>query len=227
MREVWARIEEVLRATAPDVLAILPAGASPAAISAAEDRLGVSLPADVRESYSAHDGSGGAHAGGGADLLPHREYGHVGVPLLSLAECVSDRERWLRAWEAGAFDDSRASPRGPIRPQWWCRGWVPVTWDGGGDHLCIDLDPAPGGGVPGQVIYFSHEEGPLTVVAPSWRAYLEWCAADLEAGRLRFEGGGLVAAADDPAYAAALRSLIAEQRHAEPDAAADRGPRSE
>ena len=217
MREVWARIEAVLRATAPDLLAALPAGASSEAVAAAERRLDVELPADVRETYAAHDGSG-------ADILPHVAFGLIGVPLLSLAECISDRERWLGWWEGGSFDDSRADPRGPIRRQWWCRGWVPVTWDGGGDHLCVDLDPDPGG-VPGQVIYFSHEVGPLEVVAPSWRAYLERYAADLEAGRLRFEGGELVAAADDAEYAAALGSLIAEQRHAEPGAAADGGGR--
>jgi cell wall assembly regulator SMI1 len=193
VREVWARIEAALRATAPDLLAALPPGASPEAVVATERRLGVEFPADVRESFAIHDGSGGAHTESGVDLLPHDAYGLIGVPMLSLAECVSDWESWLEASEGGRFDDSRANPSGPIRRKWWCRGWVPVTWDGGGDHLCIDLDPAPGG-VLGQVIYFSHEEGPLEVVALSWRTYLEEYAADLQAERLWFECGKLVAA---------------------------------
>lgn len=191
MRRVWARIEAVLRVAAPDQLAALPGGASLDAIAAAEARLGFALPADVRESYAVHDGSGDT------DVLPHRIMGLIQVPLLSLAEAVRDREMWLGWWDGGSFDHSVADPRGPIRAQWWCRGWVPVTWDGGGDHLCIDLDPAPGG-VPGQVIYFSHEVGPVEVVAESWRAYLEGYAADLESGRLRLEGGELVASAEDP-----------------------------
>ena len=187
MQEVWARIEAVLLVTAPDRLTALAAGAMPETIAAAETRLGVVLPADVRESYAVHDGSGGS------DVLPHQTMSLVDVPLLSLDAVVRDREMWLGWWEGGSFDDSRTAPRGPIRRQWWCRGWVPVTWDGGGDHLCIDLDPPPGG-VPGQVIYFSHELGPVEVIAASWQAYLEEYAAALESGRLRFEDGGLVAA---------------------------------
>ncbi|AWM38578.1 SMI1 / KNR4 family protein [Gemmata obscuriglobus] len=186
MRKLWARIKAALRASAPDRLAVLAGGATPEVIADAETRLGVTLPVDVRESYAVHNGSGDA------DVLAHRTMGLIDVPLLSLDAVVRDREMWLGWWEDGSFDDRRADPRGPVRAQWWCRGWVPVTWDGGGDHLCIDLDPASGG-VSGQVIYFCHEVGPVEVVAPSWRAYLEGYAADLESGRLRFEGGELVA----------------------------------
>ena len=56
------------------------------------------------------------------------------------------------------------------------------------------------------MIYFSHEEGPLGVVAGGWRAFLEGYAANLAAGRLRFQAGGLVATGS-----------------AEPDAAPGRG----
>jgi cell wall assembly regulator SMI1 len=166
VHEVWSRVEGVLRATAPDRLAALPAGASPEAIAAVEGRLGLALPDDVRDSYAVHNGSGGA------DVLAHRTMGLIDVPLLSLDEVVRDRRMWLASRRPPGFDDGRAGPEGPIQAVWWNPRWVPVTWDGGGDHLCIDLDPAPGG-MPGQVIYFSHEVGPVEVVAGSWRAYLE------------------------------------------------------
>ncbi|MBN9120053.1 MAG: SMI1/KNR4 family protein [Planctomycetes bacterium] len=196
MRDVWARIGAAARAMAPGRFPPLPAGAPPEAIAAAEVRLGFPLPADVRESYAVHDGSGGA------DVLPHAAFGLIAVPLLSLDESLRDREMWLSWREGGAFERRSARPHGPIRPEWWCPRWFPVTWDGGGDHLCIDLAPAPGG-ADGQVIYFSHEVGPLEVVAVSWRRYLEDYASALEAGRLRFDGDGeLVAvhrAEPDPA----------------------------
>jgi cell wall assembly regulator SMI1 len=194
MLNVWSRIEAVLRAAVPDRCAALPVGATPAAIAAAERRLGFALPEGVRESYAVHDGSGGA------DVMPHNVYGLVDVPLLSLEEAIRDRQMWLDFLDRGAFREPR--PRGPIRPEWWNRWWVPVTWDGGGDHLCIDLDPAPGG-LAGQVIYFSHEEGPLEVVASSWRAFLAGYAADLETGRLRFDQSGRMIAVENAGPGAA------------------------
>lgn len=187
MRDVWSRIEAGLRAIAADRLLVWPAGASPEAISAAEGCLGISFPQDLRDSYAVHDGSGEA------DILPHSTMTLIAVPLLSLDEVVRTWQMWLDFLRPPGFDDSRASPQGPIQAKWWNPRWVPVTWDGGGDHLCIDLDPAPGG-VSGQVIYFSHEVGPVEVVAASWRAYLEGYAADLTSGRFRFEGGEMVEA---------------------------------
>lgn len=56
------------------------------------------------------------------------------------------------------------------------------------DHLCIDLDPVPGG-LAGRVIYINHEKGPLEVVAHIWRTFLMSYAADLESGQLRFDDG--------------------------------------
>lgn len=181
MRDVWLRIEAVLRVAAPDLYASLAHPASAQAVEASETRIGVSFPADVRASYAIHDGSGGAC------ILPQSAYGSwvTGVPLLSLDEVVRDTQMW-REFRFDEVDHRRARPDGPIRQNWWNCHWVPLTWDGGGDHLCLDFDPAPGG-VTGQIICFSHEVGPVNVVANSWRAYLEQVATDLETGRLRFE----------------------------------------
>jgi cell wall assembly regulator SMI1 len=182
VRDVWLRIEAVLQAAAPDLYAALAkvAPATAQAIAAAEDRISLSLPEDVRASYALHDGSGAAC------ILP-QSYGPLwmnGVALLSLDEVVRDAQMW-REFRFDESNHSRARPDGPIRRTWWNRRWVPVTWDGGGDHLCLDFDPAPGG-VSGQVICFSHEIGPVNVVADSWRSYLERVATDLETGRLLF-----------------------------------------
>ena len=38
-----------------------------------------------------------------------------------------------------------------MRKVWWNLKWVPFTYNGGGDHPCIDLDPAVTGTV-GQVV---------------------------------------------------------------------------
>ena len=139
MRDVWLRIEAVLRKTCPSLLASLAPGVSAEEIAAAEDRLGLSLPDDVRKSYSVHNGSGDE------GILPQSAYRRViGVVVLSLDEVV----RHSQMWRDFHFDNSnhrRARPEGPIRQNWWNTRWVPLTWDGGGDHLCLDFDPAPGG----------------------------------------------------------------------------------
>ncbi|MBA4191116.1 MAG: hypothetical protein C0467_24290 [Planctomycetaceae bacterium] len=181
--DVWARIEAVLRTTAPDLLAALPAGATPEAIRTAEARLGVTLPTDVRESYAVHDGSGEV------GLVPCELYGLIGVPLHSLSEMVREWQMW-QDWGRDGTDHRPASPEGPVKADRYNPRWVPVAWDGSAVNLCIDLDPAPGG-VPGQVIYLDHLN-PQCVAAEGWRAFLERYAAAMEAGRLRFEADELV-----------------------------------
>jgi cell wall assembly regulator SMI1 len=191
LREVWARIEAVLRATAPDLLAALPAGATPEAIRAAETRLGATLPPDVCESYAVRNGSGEI------GIVPcEPDYGVMGIPLHSLDEMVREWEMW-QEWGQKRHGDGPAlrpdpPPVGPIKADRYNTGWIPVAWDGGGGNLCIDLDPAPGG-TPGQMIYLDHLN-PQCVAAEGWRAFLERYAAALESGRLRFEAGELVVA---------------------------------
>jgi len=174
----------VLRATAPDQLAALIAGATPEAIQAAETRLGVAFPPDVRESYAVHNGSGEIN------FLPSELYGVIGVPLYSLDEMVREWQMW-QEWGRDGNYHNPASPEGPVKADRYNPRWLPVTWDGGAVNQCIDLDPAPGG-MPGQMIYLDHLS-PQCVAAKSWRVFLERYAEGLESGRLRFEGGELVA----------------------------------
>ena len=191
MIEIWQRIEAVLRATAPE-LCDLSDGASVGEIAAVEARLGFALPTDIRESYAVHNGSGGAC------ILPQYYADQVnGVNLLSLEEAECDRGIWIDLLDGGAFEGNEARPEGPVKAEWWNRRWLPITSDGGGNSLCIDLDPAPGGTV-GQVIDHDHETGPSVVVANSFRAFLEGYAADLETGRLRFDSRGQLVVAERP-----------------------------
>ena len=187
MRDVWQRIENLLHNQAPDLLARLAAGASPEAITKTEAKLGYQLPDEVRESYAIHDGSGNA------GIFPQDDYGRInGVSLLSLEDATHESQSWTKLLNRNEFVGNTAHPTGPIKAEWWNRNWFPLTSNGGGDHLCIDMDPAPGGTI-GQVIDFSHESGPRAVLAPSWRAFLNNYVSDLEAGRLRFDDTGELA----------------------------------
>lgn len=195
VRSAWVRIEAVLCASVPDLFAALPAGASSEAIADAEQQLGIELPADVRASYSIHDGSGGEIDGAG--IVPSEYYSVMGVPLLSLDEVVRTWQMW-QEWrrDATASNDRGDPPEGPVRTERYNARWIPVTWDGGACNLCIDLDPAPGG-VTGQVIFLDHLDTKC-VIEEGWWVFLERYAADLESGRLRFEGDELVATGKRP-----------------------------
>jgi cell wall assembly regulator SMI1 len=167
MEELWQRIEAWLRLQAPPLYAALASGASPEALRRAEARLQVRLPDAVRASYALHDGSGFG------SLFP--------FPLLSLQRVVQEWNNWRDLLQRGTFADAESTPQGPIQTDWWNLRWIPFTHDGGGNHQCLDLDPAPGGQT-GQVINFDHEVGATEVLAPSFRAFLAEFADELEAG---------------------------------------------
>ena len=64
--------------------------------------------------------------------------------------------------------------------------WIPLTADGSGNHIGLDLDPWPRGRV-GQVILFGRDEDVKVVLAESLGKFLEWIAGLLEGGNFRLE----------------------------------------
>jgi cell wall assembly regulator SMI1 len=151
---VIARIEA--KAAAAGVT--LAEGASAKAIAATEKVLGAKLPGDVVAFYRRHDGSDDQPAVDGRELL-------------SLARIVSEWKIWKDLFDQGTFEENDHGMPGPgVQKKWWIPEWVPVTYDGAGNHHVIDLAPAPGG-TYGQVLSFWHDDDSRTVVAES---FLEW-----------------------------------------------------
>jgi cell wall assembly regulator SMI1 len=68
----------------------------------------------------------------------------------------------------------------------WNWAWIPFAADGAGNLLCLDLDPDKGGEI-GQVILWASDPAYVEVIAPSYRAWLEQFASDLEAGKLHWD----------------------------------------
>ncbi|MFF7632784.1 SMI1/KNR4 family protein [Kitasatospora sp. NPDC008050] len=167
VQRIWERIESTLERLAPAVAAALPAGASEAQLAAAQQQLGVELPAEVLEFYRRHDG------------LPGVQVGYSG-PVRSLAELVRD------ALDRADYADDPMDEEedGEIRRDIsWSTGWIPIIQQGNGDVVCVDLDPP----VPerrGQIIDWTHEGSTADYLAPSWREFLDDFAAELaEDGR--------------------------------------------
>ena len=157
--------------------------ASSAQIATAETAVGCEFPADLRYLLALHNGSDE----------------HMVLPgwFLFSAERIADEWRvwediYRRQFKPEGYD-CKAS--GSIRSdEWWRCKWIPFCGDGGGNHLCTDMDPAPGGEA-GQIITMWHDDAQRTLIAPSLTEFIELIAADFEQGRLTWdeEWGGVYA----------------------------------
>ncbi len=178
--DIWQKIEEWYSKNAPDGDPGLRPGVSGEEISKAEQTLGIELPSDVRSSYELHNGSKNA-------LFP------MGYYLLSLEEVIDEHDVWCGLLSADELPQSDPESEGPIKQVWWSPKWIPITHSGGGDHDCIDLEPAEGG-TAGQIIVFDHERGPRRVAAASFTEWLQGFSDSLSAREFQFDGSKLIEA---------------------------------
>lgn len=171
MDSIWQRIETWLAASAPEILAGLNPGATEQAIADAEAYLGVRFPDDVRAIYRRHDGQ--------AFDSPWLLYGWE---WLSLERMRDEWRVWKDLLDDGEFADAQSDGDGEtVRTNWWHPGWIPLTYDGAGDHHCIDLAPGPRGRA-GQIIEMWHDEPARRVVASNVGEWLSRFADALENG---------------------------------------------
>lgn len=191
MQEVWTRIEGWLKAHAPQVLDTLQPGASDDRITELENLLSVQFPEDVRASYRIHNGQSTYRYG----LIDGREF-------LSLERIQDEWQVWKELLESGTFQteeghDQGSDPAPGICNVWWSAKWIPLTYDGAGNHDCLDLNPAEGGAM-GQIITMWHDDASREIVAPSFRAWLQHYAEGLESEQFIFseEYGGIISADD-------------------------------
>jgi cell wall assembly regulator SMI1 len=170
MKQIWERIHTWLRQQAPAVLDSLRKGAAEETLRAAEEAMGVTLPADIRESYRIHDGQAAGAHGFAPGLVE-------GLELLSLEEAVAE---WGRRIQRLAEGSDHGVPS-------WHPAWVPLL-RGGNEGAFLDLS---GPGAP--VLAWARNETPFPI-AQSFTGLMEAFAEDLEAGVYIYheEVGGLV-----------------------------------
>jgi cell wall assembly regulator SMI1 len=122
--------------------------ASPAEIAELERRLEHRLPEDLHAFYSRHDGAIGI------GVVSHED-------LLSVANA---KDEWANLCEVWRELDPQ--------PGLWSDAWLPITSDGGGSFLCIDLADNTGA-----VIRYLHADPNRPRIAKSfskWLATVEW-----------------------------------------------------
>jgi cell wall assembly regulator SMI1 len=134
--------------------------ATDAEIATLQQQLGVSLPADYVQALKTHNGQRGLADG----LFDGQEF-------LSAQNVVEQWRIWKGLHDAGRFKAMHSAPAPGVRDDWWNPRWIPFTHDGGGNHHCLDLDPAEGGAV-GQVITLWHDAGERTVEGHSFGEWL-------------------------------------------------------
>lgn len=164
MKTLWQSIEKQLADIAPAALDSLNVGATEQDIAHLAQTLNATLPADFVESYTRHNGQN-------ADSPWLMD----GEELLSIERILEEWGVWKELLDNGTFygdgEPYSSTPETGIRNDWWNPRWIPITYDGAGNHDCLDLDPAPEGNY-GQIIRMWHDDDIRTIVAPSFREWL-------------------------------------------------------
>ncbi|TXR56718.1 hypothetical protein FMM08_08205 [Quadrisphaera setariae] len=162
---VLAALERVAVAAAADLL--LRPAATRAQLDAVEQHLGRRLPPDVTAFYLLHDGQE-------VDARRRGAHGLVaGLALLPLEEVLRQWDQWASLDLGPDADEPAGSePEGFVRSRCWLPGWVPLTHDGSGNHVGLDLDP-DALGTAGQLITFGADDDLHRVLAPSLVDHLE------------------------------------------------------
>ena len=176
----WARIERWTEANYPELKDQLCEGATLNDINELEFDLDCSLPIDLRESITIHDGQerGGTPTG----IV-------FGAMLLDCEEILDEWRNWRTVHQEYMSGDSKAkatilsrqesSPDGAVQKAYAHPGWIPLARDWGGNNIAVDLAPGPTGKW-GQIILCGRDYDCKYVVARSWAAFLAQLADDME-----------------------------------------------
>jgi len=162
MKEIWKSIELKLLEIAPDILGNLNDGATDHEVGVLEKLITVKLPADFIEFYKTHNGQ----KTGSAGLIECEE-------LLSIERIIDEWKVWKDLLDNKDFEDNTSTPDKGIKNDWWNALWIPITYDGSGNHYCLDLDPTDQGSY-GQIIRMWHDDPERSLEAASFK---EWITA--------------------------------------------------
>lgn len=138
-------------------------GVSESELVELEAQLGVALPDLLKQLLRIHDGQDG-----------------IGVLFGSQMLSSTDIRRQWHGWreiEADGMNENCAefmasSPAGVVKPMYTNARWIPLTHDGGGNHMGLDFDPDIGG-TEGQMIAFGADEDTKYLLAPTFAQFAE------------------------------------------------------
>ncbi len=173
MFTLWSRIETALKKQASETIKELAPPATNDILNQLQQKMGV-MASELIESLRIHDGQNhGYHA--------------LSYPwqLLNSDDIQENAKRLLELFPVEEYPDGRTA-YGFVKEDIWNEKWIPFASDESGNFLCVDYDPAEGGDI-GQVILWASDPPYVEVIAPSYRAWLEQFANDLEAGKYKWD----------------------------------------
>lgn len=159
MKEQWQHLESNLKKYNPSLFEDLAPPATNNEIDDLEKQLGLFLPKDFIECLKIHNGQYGNSEG----LFS-------GVEFLSTKRILEEWSIWKDLFDYGDFHNMKSESDEEINATWWDTKWIPFTYNGNGDHLCLDLNPTKKGKA-GQVITLWHDSGERKIKA---RSFSEW-----------------------------------------------------
>jgi len=170
MNEVWSRFEAWLNKNFAEAVNDLNKPISEDQISLLEKALSIGLPEEFISFLKHHNGQ----AGNSGWIID-------GSELLSSERIVDEWTVWNGLLQGGEFNDYKEERDNGVKSDWWNPKWIPFTYDGSGNHLCIDLDPAESG-TYGQIITMWHDDGEREVKAKSFSEWFTQYVQDIENG---------------------------------------------
>lgn len=131
------------------------------------------FPDDFKAFYKIHNGES-THSNG---IMKGEEF-------LSMERILEEWNVWKDLLESNSFiddddDDFVGDPDSGIKDNWWNINWVPFTYDGNGNSICIDLDPSDEGKY-GQIIRVWHDDPLRELLADSFTEWIQDYVSQLE-----------------------------------------------
>jgi cell wall assembly regulator SMI1 len=203
----WKKIDRWLEKNYQELSDQLGEGCTQNDINELEHELDCSLPQDVRESLTIHDGQerGGTPTGVvfGCMLLdceeivqewknwrkvneeylnarakPQPEYPIKGLNNGSSSSSHQSQNGTNKLWRQELIDRQESQPPKAIQKAYAHPSWIPLARDWGGNNVAIDLAPGQMGKW-GQVIIFGRDYDCKYVVARSWSHFMAVLADDI------------------------------------------------
>ncbi|MDF1549831.1 MAG: SMI1/KNR4 family protein [Bacteroidales bacterium] len=186
MKETWTKIEDWLQENASQIYDSLNEGASDEDFEDLEDLISKRLPDEFKAFYRIHNGQDASSEG----LIDTEE-------LLSTERIMDEWQVWKDLYDRGVFDESVSEADDGVKENWWHPLWIPITYDGSGNHYCLDLSPDEGG-KKGQIIRIWHDSPERELIADSFTEWINDFAEDLIDGEYFYseEWGGVISKAD-------------------------------
>ena len=172
IKDYWKRIENYVAKNNPDLDAVLQKGANTTAIKELEKVTGIKFPKDFTDFYKIHNGQTPNTTGIiNNDGLPEE--------LLSVERMLDEWKIWKGLIDKNDFEGSKSDPDTGIKDDWYNEKWIPITYDGCGNHICIDFSPANEGN-EGQIIRMWHDDASRVLIASTFKQWLADFVNDIE-----------------------------------------------